>query len=109
MLSGLRKVLSLPRGLALLIADGPQIADPQPPQVTDRQQSQLSYLAEMTDNFGYLVGLLNTAADAEEEDSDEICAVVTTNSPRHLDEKEPLAKEDQQMLTAAERLASTPG
>ena len=70
----------------------------------------------MTDNFRSVAGPLIAASDAlsyppvEEEDADEVYAVITAENPRHWDEKELLAtqKEDHQTLAAAERLASTP-
>ena len=51
---------------------------------SDPQQCQLSYLAKMTDNFGYIADPLNAAADAlshppaKDEDADEVCCVELT-------------------------------
>ena len=82
---------------------------------SDRQQRQLSYLAEMMADFEYVAGLLNAAADAlsrllAEDKADKVCAILPAESPQHWDTKELLAvqKEDHQTLAAKERLASTP-
>ena len=62
---------------------------------SDRQQGKLAFLAEMTTNFQYIAGPLNTAADAmshpppTEEDADEVCArewPETDTSGQALDE-----------------------
>ena len=63
---------------------------------SDRQQRQLSYLAEITADFEYLAGPLNTTADAlyrppAEDKADEFCAILPADSPRHWDEKVLLA------------------
>ena len=83
--------------------------------VTDRQQCQLTYLAEMTTDFEYIAGQLSTPANTlscppAEEDADKVCAILPAESPQHWDTKELLAvqKEDHQTLAAKERLASTP-
>ena len=82
---------------------------------SDQKQRQLSYLAEMTADFEYIAGPLNAAADAlssppAEDEEEEVCAILPADSPRHWDEKELLAaqEEDHLTLAAAERLASTP-
>ena len=82
---------------------------------SDRQQRQLSYLAEMMADFEYVAGLLKAAADAlsrplVKNEADEVCAILPADSPRHWELLELLAaqKEDHLTLTAVERLASTP-
>ena len=82
---------------------------------SDRQQRQLAFLAEMTANFQYIAGPLNAAVDAmsrprqAEEDSDEVCAILQADIPRHWDEQELLAAQqaDKETLLAADRLVST--
>ena len=82
---------------------------------SDRQQRQLAFLAEMTANFQYIAGPLNAVADAmsrlpqAEEDSDEVCAILQEDIPRHWDEQELLAAHQayKETLLAADRLVST--
>ena len=81
---------------------------------SDRQQRQLSYLAEMMADFEYVAGLLKAAADAlsrplVKNEADEVCAILPADSPRHWELLELLAaqKEDHLTLAAAEWLVST--
>ena len=91
MLPGLQKVLSLP--LTNHISVTPSLLREKTSD-SDRQQRQLSYLAEMTNNFAYVAGRLNAAADTlsrlmvEEEDADEVCLPMTTESQGHWDKKD---------------------
>ena len=80
---------------------------------SDRQQRQLSYLAEMTADFEYVAGPLNADALSHPpagDEAKEVCAVLPADSPRHWEEKELLAaqEEDHLNLALAERLTSTP-
>ena len=82
---------------------------------SDRQQRQLSYLAEMTSDFQYVAGPLNTVADAmsrpppEDKDEDEVCAITQEENPRNWKEDELLMaqKADKETLSAADRLVAT--
>ena len=69
----------------------------------------------MMADFEYVAGLLKAAADAlsrplVKNEADEVCAILPADSPRHWDEKELLAaqEEDHLNLALAERLTSTP-
>ena len=81
---------------------------------SDRQQRQLSYLAEMTNNFSYISGPLNTVADAlsrppaEDKGEDEVCAITQEENPRLWCEEELLKAQeaDKETLAAADRLVN---
>merc|ERR1711911_340056 len=82
---------------------------------SDRQQRQLAYLAEMTSDFQYVAGPLNTVADAmsrpppEDKDEDEVCAITQEENPRNWREDELLMaqKADKETLSVADRLVAT--
>ena len=53
---------------------------------SDRQQHQLSYLAEMTADFEYVAGPLNAAADTLSrlpagDEAEEVWAILSADSP----------------------------